>query len=187
MNDVSAARHITALYRIGSLKDTSARAFSHQWTDLTSTQWHTDFTDLTSMGQISPHPNGTPQETKSDLANDAIPISTIPWRFAIPEYKKYHVSDAYPGAVPSGTLAKPTTVYAPSGSLECKSRTGSNYGNWDLLIGWQKSSAIATCQGSQDAEHHLPSVAFAAVAFVGLCSERPAAADIMGIGSPWSK
>ena len=67
---------------------TSARAFSHQWTDLTSTQWHTDFTDLTSMGQISPHPDGTPQETKSDLANDARPISTIPLRFAIPEYKK---------------------------------------------------------------------------------------------------
>ena len=78
-------------------------------------------------------------------------------------------------------------IYAPSGSLECKSRTGSNYGNWDLLICWQKSSAIATCQGSQDAEHHLPSVAFAAVAFVGRCSERPAAADIMAIGSPWSK
>ena len=68
-------------------ENTSARAFSHQWTDLTSTQWHTDFTDLTSMEQISPHPNGTPQETKSDLANDAISISTMPLRFAIPEYK----------------------------------------------------------------------------------------------------
>lgn len=54
-------------------------------------------------------------------------------------------------------------------------------------ICWQKSFAIATCQGSQDAEHHLPSVAFAAVAFVGRCSERPAAAHIMAIGSPWSK
>ena len=63
-----------------------ARAL-HQWTDLTSTQWRTNFTDLTSMEQISPHPNGTPQETKSDLANDAIPISTMPLRFAIPEYK----------------------------------------------------------------------------------------------------
>ena len=52
---------------------TSARAFSHQWTDLTSTQWHTAFTDL----------NGTPQETKSDLANYAIPMSTIPLRSAI--------------------------------------------------------------------------------------------------------
>ena len=67
---------------------TSARAFSHQWTDLTSTQWHTAFTDLTSVGQISPHPNGTPQETKSDLANYAIPMSTIPLRSAIPEFKK---------------------------------------------------------------------------------------------------
>ena len=78
-----------------------------RWTDLTSTQWHTGFTDLTSMEQISPHPNGTPQETESDLANDAIPISTMPLRFAIPEYKKYLASDAYPGAVPNGTLAKP--------------------------------------------------------------------------------
>jgi len=58
------------------------------------------------MEQISTHPNdGTPQETKSTLANDAIPISTMP--FVIPEYKKYHVnvSFAYPGAVPNGTLA----------------------------------------------------------------------------------
>ena len=72
---------------------TSARVFSHQWTDLTSTQWHTAFTDLTSVGQISPHPNGTPQETKSDLANYAIPMSTIPLRSAIPEIKKHHASD----------------------------------------------------------------------------------------------
>ena len=87
---------------------TSARVFSHQWTDLTSTQWHTAFTDLTSVGQISPHPNGTPQETKSDLANYAIPMSTIPLRSAIPEFK-HHASDVYPGAVPNGTLAKPTS------------------------------------------------------------------------------
>ena len=67
---------------------TSARAFSHQWTDLTSTPWNTDFTDLTSMGQITPHPSGIPQETKSDLAKDTIPISTIPLLFAVPGYKK---------------------------------------------------------------------------------------------------
>ena len=36
-----------------NMVDMSARAFSDQWTDLTSSQWHTDFTDLTSMGQIS--------------------------------------------------------------------------------------------------------------------------------------
>ena len=93
----------------GHLVCTSARAFSHQWTDLTSTQWHTAFTDLTSVGQISPHPNGTPQESKSDLANYAIPMSTIPLRSAIPELKKHHASDVYPTAVPNGTLAKPTS------------------------------------------------------------------------------
>ena len=63
------------------------------------------------MGQISPHPNGTPQETKSDSANYAIPMSTIPLRSAIPEEKKDHASDVYPGAVPNGTLAKPTSKY----------------------------------------------------------------------------
>ena len=36
-----------------NMVDMSARAFSDQRTDLTSSQWHTDFTDLTSMGQIS--------------------------------------------------------------------------------------------------------------------------------------
>ena len=65
--------HKTVITTVTTLPETtSARAFSHQWTDLTSTQWHTAFSDLTSVGQISPHPNGTPQETKSDLANYAI-------------------------------------------------------------------------------------------------------------------
>ena len=40
------------------------------------------------MGQIPPHPNGTPWEAKSDLAKDAIPIATISLRFAMPEYKE---------------------------------------------------------------------------------------------------
>ena len=87
------------------LSPTSARAFSHQWTDLTSTQWHTDFTDLTSMEQISPHPNGTLQENESDLANDAIPISTMPLRFAIPEYKTVSCFRCISRSNPNGTLA----------------------------------------------------------------------------------
>ena len=83
-NQVARPCHLGLLLVVG----TSARAFSHQWTDLTSTQWHTAFTDLTSVGQISPHPNGTPQETKSDWVNYAIPMCTIPLRSAIPEFKK---------------------------------------------------------------------------------------------------
>ena len=43
------------------------------------------------------------RKTKSDLANDAIPISTMPLQFAIPEYKKnimlqMHIQEQFPMA-----------------------------------------------------------------------------------------
>ena len=57
------------------------------------------------MGQISPHPNGAPQETKSDLAYQYL---QLPCDLLFQNIKKYHASDAYPRAVPNGTLAKPT-------------------------------------------------------------------------------
>ena len=42
---------------------------SHQWTDLTSTHWHIEFNDVTSMGQIPPHPSGYSERCDTNIYN----------------------------------------------------------------------------------------------------------------------